>query len=75
MKINTLDISGARISGKSIEIPEKIFSSKIKRGINPIKINGNTPISGQEKANNKPLNTDKDSLFIRVTNIIIFLLI
>ena len=50
------------------------FLSKINSGIKAIKTKGNIPIDGQENANNNPLNKANNSLFIKFTNIIIFLL-
>ena len=55
-------------------LPFSEFFSKINKGIKAIKTNGNTPIDGQENANNNPLNKAKNNLFILFTNIIIFLL-
>jgi hypothetical protein len=42
----------------------EISLSKINRGIKAKNISGNTPISGQEKANINPLKTERNILLI-----------
>ena len=60
---------------QNICFPLADSSSNTSKGINAINNTGKNPISGQENANNKPLNSAKNKFLIRVTNIIIFLLI
>ena len=47
-------------------LPFTISSSTISNGRKAIKINGNTPIDGQENASNTPLNNANNSFFMNL---------
>ena len=49
-----------------------ILCSKIKRGMKEMKINGNTPISGQEKLSKNPLSIESNIAeeLLRISNLL-----